>query len=52
MLDRIIRSTSSYRNINKIVDDNSNCYRIMVMDATRINHGYSGDDSYVNEKNK
>ena len=50
MLETIIRLTSSYRNINEIVDDNSNCYMIIMMNAMRMNHSYSGDDSYVNEK--
>jgi len=38
MLERIIGSTSSSNNTHEVVDDNSNRYRSMVIDAMRINH--------------
>jgi hypothetical protein len=41
MLERIVDSTSSSSNIYEVVDDNSNHYRSMVIDALRISHGYS-----------
>jgi hypothetical protein len=41
MLERIVDSTSSSSNIHEVVDDNSNHYRSMVIDAIRISHGYS-----------
>jgi hypothetical protein len=36
MLEKIIGSTSSSRNIHKVIDDNTNRYRSMMMDAMRI----------------
>jgi hypothetical protein len=36
MLEKIIGSTSSSNNIHKVVDDNTNCYRSMMMDTMRI----------------
>jgi len=41
MLEMIVDSTSSSSNIHEVVDDNSNHYRSMVIDAIRISHGYS-----------
>jgi len=45
MLERIVGSTSSSNNIHKIVDDNSNHCRSMVMNAMRMNHDNLGEDS-------
>jgi len=42
MLERIVGSTSTSSNIYEVIDDNHNCYKSMVMEAMRINHGYSG----------
>jgi hypothetical protein len=50
MLERIVCSISSSNNIHKVVYDNSNRYRSMVMDAMRTNHGYSGEGSRVVEQ--
>ena len=47
MLERMIDSTSSSRNIQKLVDDNNNNpYRSMMIDAMRMNQNYSGEGSY------
>jgi hypothetical protein len=37
MVDRMVGSTSSATNMHGVVDDNSNPYRTMVMDAMRMN---------------
>ena len=33
MVERMVESTSSYSNLYRVVDDNSNPYRTMIMDA-------------------
>jgi len=50
MLKRIVDLISSSSSIHKVIDDNSNCYRTMVMNAMRINHGYSNEGSCVDEE--
>jgi hypothetical protein len=42
ILERVVGSTSTSSNIHEVIDDNNNHYRSMVMDAMRINYGYSG----------
>jgi hypothetical protein len=37
MVEKIIASTSSYRNVYKVVDENSNLYRNMIIDTMRMN---------------
>jgi hypothetical protein len=37
MVKRMIESTSSASNVHRVVDDNSNPYKNMVMDAMRMN---------------
>jgi hypothetical protein len=37
MIGRIVGSTSSASNVHEVVNDNSNPYRNMVMDAMRMN---------------
>ena len=37
MVKRMVGSTSSSNNVHRVVDDNSNSYRNMVMDAMRMN---------------
>ena len=39
IVERMVRSTSSASNVHRVVNDNSNPYRNMVMDAMRINQG-------------
>ena len=34
-----IRSTSSSRNVHKVLDNNSNSYRNIIMDAIKMNQG-------------
>jgi hypothetical protein len=50
MLEMIIGSISSSSNMHKVVDDNSNCYRSMVMDTIKMNHSYLSKDSCVDEE--
>jgi len=42
MVERMVETTSSASNMHGVVDDNSNPYRTMVMDAMRMNQGHSG----------
>jgi hypothetical protein len=42
MVERMVGSTSSASNVHRVVDDNSNLYRNMVMDAIRMNQGHAG----------
>jgi len=37
MVERMVGSTFSASNVHEVVDDNSNPYRNMVMDAMRMN---------------
>jgi len=37
MIERMIGSTSNASNVHRVVDDNSNPYRNMVMDAMKMN---------------
>jgi hypothetical protein len=39
MVERMVGSTSSASNVHGVVNDNSNPYRNMVMDAMRMNQG-------------
>ena len=46
----MVRSTSSSSNIHEVVDDKSNPYRNMVMDAMRMNQGYVGQCPIIDEE--
>jgi len=50
MLERIVGSTSSSSNIYRVVDDNDNHYKIMVIYAIEMNHSYLDEDSCVDKK--
>jgi hypothetical protein len=45
MLEKIIYSTFNSSNIHEFVDDYSNPYRNIVMDAIKIKNGYSSKNS-------
>ena len=47
---RMVGSTSSFINVHGVVNDNSNPYRNIVIDAMRINQGYAGECSIVDEE--
>jgi hypothetical protein len=38
----MVESTSSVSNVHRVVNDNSNPYRNMVMGTMRMNQGYTG----------
>jgi hypothetical protein len=42
--------TSSSSNVNKVVDNNSNPYRNIVMDAMRMNQGCAGQCPIVDKE--
>jgi len=46
----MVRSTSSSSKMHGVVDDNSNPYRNMIMDAMRMNQGYTSQCSIVDEE--
>ena len=43
MIEKMARPTSSSSNVHEVIDDNSNSYRNMIIDAMRINHGYTSE---------
>jgi hypothetical protein len=45
MLERIGGLTFISNNIHEVINGNINCYRSMVMEAMKINHGYSSEGS-------
>jgi len=50
MIERVIGSTSSASNVHGVVNDNSNPYRNIVMDAMRMNQGNVSQCSIIEEK--
>jgi hypothetical protein len=50
MLKIMVGSTSSSSNIYGVIDNNSNRYKSMVIDAIRMNHGYSSESSHVDDE--
>jgi hypothetical protein len=50
MVERMIKSISSASNMHGVVDDNSNPYRNMIMDAIRMNQGYWGEYLIIDEE--
>jgi hypothetical protein len=50
MVERIAGSTSNSSNMHGVVDDNSNPYRNMVMDAMRMNQGYASKCLVIDEE--
>jgi hypothetical protein len=50
MVEMMVGSTSSASNVHRVVDDNSNPYRNMVMDAVRMNQGHTDQCSIVDEE--
>jgi hypothetical protein len=37
MIERMVRSTSSFSNVHEIIDNNSNSYRTLVIDTMKMN---------------
>ena len=50
MVERMALSTFSANNVHGVETNNSNPYRIMVMDAIRINQGHVGQCQIVDEE--
>jgi len=50
MVERMVRSTSSSSNVQRVLDDNSNRYRMIVMDAMKINQGYACECLIIDEE--
>jgi len=50
IIERMVVSTSSARNVHEVETDNSNPYRTMVMDAMRMNQGHAGQFPIVDEE--
>jgi len=48
MIEKIIGSTFSSRNVHKVIDDN--LYRNIVMNAMRMNKDYGGQCPIVDKK--
>ena len=51
MVERVVGSTSSASNMHEVVNDNSNPYRNMVMDAVRMNQGNVSQCPIVEDPN-
>ena len=43
MVKKMVSSTFNSGNLHRVVDDNSNSYKSMVIDAMRMNKGYEGE---------
>jgi hypothetical protein len=50
MVERMIGSTSSASNVHRVVEDNSNPYRNMIMNAMRMNQSHVGQYSIIDEE--
>jgi hypothetical protein len=50
IIKKTVGSTSSSSNLYEVVDDNSSPYKSMMIDAIRINHGYLGESSHIDEE--
>jgi hypothetical protein len=50
MIERMVRSTSSVSSVYRVVDDNNNPYKNMVMDAMIMNQGHTGHYPIVDEE--
>jgi len=50
MVERMIKLTSSASNKYGVVDDNSNPYKDMIMNVIRMNQGYVGQYSIIDEE--
>jgi len=50
IVERVVGSTSSTSNVHEVVNDNSNPYRNMVMDAMRMNEGNVSECPIIEEE--
>ena len=49
MVERVVGLTSSASNVHEVVNDNSNSYKNMVMDAMRMNEGNVSECPIIEE---
>jgi hypothetical protein len=49
MVKRTVGSNFNYSNVHRVVDDNNNPYRNMVINVMRMNQGYASKCSIVDE---
>ena len=49
MVERVVGLTSSASNVHEVVNDNSNPYKNIVMDAMRMNEGNVSDCPIIEE---
>jgi len=50
LVERMVESTSSSNNMHGVIDDNSNLYKSIVMDAMRMNQCYVGQCPIIDEE--
>jgi hypothetical protein len=50
MVEKMVESTFSSSNVCRVVDDNSNLYRNIVMDAMKMNQAYTRECSIIDEE--
>jgi hypothetical protein len=50
IVERIVESTFNSSNVYEVVDDNSNPYRNMIIDAMRMNQGYVDQYPVIDEE--
>ena len=50
MVEMMVGLTFSYSNVHGVIDDNSNSYKNIVVDAMRINQGHVGQFSIMDEE--
>ena len=50
MIEKMVGSTSSASNVFGVIDDNSNPYKTMVMDAMRMNQGHGSQCPIIDEE--
>jgi hypothetical protein len=50
IVERIVGSTFNSSNVYEVVDDNSNPYRNMIIDAMRMNQGYVDQYPVIDEE--
>ena len=50
MVEKMVGSTSSSSNVYRVVDENSNPYKNMVMEVMRMNQGNAGQFPIIDEK--
>jgi hypothetical protein len=50
MIERMVGPTSNFSNVHRVVDDNSNPYRNMVIDAMIMNQSYIYESPIIDEK--